>query len=246
MEKNNENSHASRSVEDIVLYVPLMLLVAVVVALFIFRLISDRAREHRRQMCVYNPSHAVFTRSSALRSFFHRHLLHAPICGHRHNLEYRLFERKVILGTVPSRIQALFLLTYTALNVALCVGTMPFSRNSPDSVLRRLSSNTGILAVANLIPLVITAGRNNPLIPLLRTSYYKFNLVHRWLGRIVVAESLAHTVGMLIIASKRRMLLGAGLVQRTIAYMDTDGWNRVPYVLATVDVVIFGVMVRPA
>ncbi len=38
------------------------------------------------------------------------------------------------------------------------------------------------------------AGRNNPLIALLGMSFDSFNLLHRWFGRIVVLEALAHTV----------------------------------------------------
>jgi len=37
------------------------------------------------------------------------------------------------------------------------------------------------------------AGRNNPLINWLNLSFDTFNLLHRWFGRIVVLEALAHT-----------------------------------------------------
>uniref|UniRef100_A0A093VD47 ferric-chelate reductase (NADPH) n=1 Tax=Talaromyces marneffei PM1 TaxID=1077442 RepID=A0A093VD47_TALMA len=57
---------------------------------------------------------------------------------------------------------------------------------------------TGTLAIVNLVPLVITAGRNNPLILVLRVPFDAFNLVHRWLGRIVVAEAVAHTMAVLV------------------------------------------------
>lgn len=244
MAENSDNKHPHASVEDIVLYIPLMALVGVVAVLFISRLMSDRAREHRRRMCVYSPSHALFTQSSDIRAFFHRHLFHAPVFGYKYNLEYRLFGRRLQLGTTPSRIQGVFLLAYTALNVALCVGTVPLSkRDSSDAAIRRLSSNAGILAVANLIPLVITAGRNNPLIPLLRTSFNKFNLVHRWLGRIVVAEALTHAVIALTIAAGRCMFLEPESSD-VGANNAIDGWDGVPHVLFTVDIFIFGFMVR--
>ena len=48
------------------------------------------------------------------------------------------------------------------------------------------------------IPLFIFAGRNNPLIPWLNISFDTFNLLHRWFGRIVVLEALAHTLAFLI------------------------------------------------
>jgi hypothetical protein len=37
------------------------------------------------------------------------------------------------------------------------------------------------------------AARNNPLINWLNMSFDTFNLLHRWFGRIVVLEALAHT-----------------------------------------------------
>src|SRR6187402_2972801 len=45
-----------------------------------------------------------------------------------------------------------------------------------------------------MIPLIILAGRNNPLIPLLQISFDTYNLIHRWMGRIVVLESVIHTL----------------------------------------------------
>jgi hypothetical protein len=44
------------------------------------------------------------------------------------------------------------------------------------------------------VPLFIMAGRNNPLISWLNLSFDSFNLLHRWFGRIVVLETIAHTV----------------------------------------------------
>lgn len=38
------------------------------------------------------------------------------------------------------------------------------------------------------------AGRNNPLIKWLNISFDTFNLLHRWLGRIVILEAVAHTL----------------------------------------------------
>lgn len=44
------------------------------------------------------------------------------------------------------------------------------------------------------IPLFIMAARNNPLINWLNLSFDTFNLLHRWTGRIVVLEALAHSI----------------------------------------------------
>lgn len=41
---------------------------------------------------------------------------------------------------------------------------------------------------------MILASRNNPLINVLNISYDTFNLLHRWFGRIVALEVLAHAI----------------------------------------------------
>ncbi len=53
------------------------------------------------------------------------------------------------------------------------------------------------MAMVNLVPLFLMAGRNNPLIKLLGISFDTFNLLHRWLGRIVALEILAHALAFL-------------------------------------------------
>lgn len=62
------------------------------------------------------------------------------------------------------------------------------------TLLQHLGNRAGTLAIVNLFPLVILAGRNNPLIGLLNISYDTFNLLHRWFGRIVVALALTHGI----------------------------------------------------
>jgi len=45
-----------------------------------------------------------------------------------------------------------------------------------------------------MVPLFVLAGRNNPLIVWLRISFDTYNLIHRWLGRIVILEAVAHSL----------------------------------------------------
>lgn len=42
------------------------------------------------------------------------------------------------------------------------------------------------------------AARNNPLINWMNMSFDTFNLLHRWFGRIVVLEALAHTIAWIV------------------------------------------------
>lgn len=45
----------------------------------------------------------------------------------------------------------------------------------------------------NMASLFVFSARNNPLIPILGIPFDTFNLFHRWVGRIVVVQALAHT-----------------------------------------------------
>ena len=77
------------------------------------------------------------------------------------------------------------------MNVAVCVVTVPYGKDE-HTVSGMVRNRTGTMATVNLMALVLMAGRNNPLITLLRVPFDTYNLLHRWLGRIVVLEALAH------------------------------------------------------
>ncbi|KAL8773339.1 MAG: hypothetical protein Q9209_001733 [Squamulea sp. 1 TL-2023] len=62
------------------------------------------------------------------------------------------------------------------------------------AVLAELRGRTGHLAFINMMPLMVFGGRNNLLIPLLRVSFDTFNIFHRWIGRLVAMEAIAHTI----------------------------------------------------
>ena len=63
-----------------------------------------------------------------------------------------------------------------------------------------LRGRSGYLAVWNCLALFVLMARNNPLIPFLKISYDTFNLFHRWIGRIVVIESVIHTFAWAVVA----------------------------------------------
>jgi hypothetical protein len=62
------------------------------------------------------------------------------------------------------------------------------------ALVAELRGRSGTLAVLNMIPLFLLACRNNPLIPVLQIDFGTFNLLHRWLGRIVVFEVITHVI----------------------------------------------------
>lgn len=120
-----------------------------------------------------------------------KHLLYAPLWKKRHNREFKL-SSAVNMGTLPSRWHALILIVYFAMNIAYTL-ILDYSRENHYSVVAELRGRSGVLAICNMIALVILAGRNNPLIGWLQISFDTYNLLHRWMGRMVVLEALVHT-----------------------------------------------------
>ncbi|KAI9814227.1 MAG: hypothetical protein M1827_003393 [Pycnora praestabilis] len=120
-----------------------------------------------------------------------KHLLYAPLWRNRHNREIRL-SSAISVGTLPSRFHMILLVSYLASNIAYC-SILDYNQKDRASLIAELRGRSGALSVLNMIPLIILAGRNNPLIPLLRVSFDTYNLLHRWMGRVVVIEALIHT-----------------------------------------------------
>jgi hypothetical protein len=119
-----------------------------------------------------------------------KHILYSPLFRVRHNREFQL-STAINIGTLPTRFQTFFLVGYLVGNIVFCVYKLDYSVTA--TMLGELRNRTGVMSTVNMVPLFILAGRNNPLIGLLGISFDTFNLVHRWLGRIVVLEALAHT-----------------------------------------------------
>ncbi|GKZ88642.1 hypothetical protein AnigIFM59636_009169 [Aspergillus niger] len=128
---------------------------------------------------------------SSLWANVKKHLLYAPLGRKRHNREIQL-SSAINVGTLPSRFQVILVVLYLASQVAYCT-LLDYNANVKAALVAELRGRSGTLAVLNMVPLFILAGRNNPLIPLLHVSFDTYNLLHRWLGRIVVLESVVHT-----------------------------------------------------
>jgi predicted ferric reductase len=124
-----------------------------------------------------------------------KHVLYAPMFRVQHNREMQLTSA-ISMGTLPSRGHFLILGTYTITNLIYCLA-LPWSTHDSDVIWVNLRARSGMLAAINLIPTVLFALRNNPLIWMLQTPYDTFNLLHRWTARIFIAESIAHTVAWL-------------------------------------------------
>ncbi|KYK60920.1 ferric reductase [Drechmeria coniospora] len=125
-----------------------------------------------------------------------KHVTYAPLWNKRHNREIRL-SSAINIGTLPSRLQFVLLALYLCSNAAY-IFALNYGVENKFALCAELRGRSGTLAVVNMVPLVIFAGRNNPLIALLRISFDTYNLLHRWIGRIVVVEAVIHTVAWAI------------------------------------------------
>ncbi|CAG8887966.1 unnamed protein product [Penicillium egyptiacum] len=150
---------------------------------------SSRFSCYLRQIaCLSNKRQQYFRPARRWLAAIRKHILYASLFHNRRHREFRL-SAAANMGALPSRTHSMLLIGILAMNVTLCTVNVPYSSDRAAKVIR---NRTGIMATMNLIPLVLFAGRNNPLIYILRVPYDTFNLFHRWLARIVVLQALAH------------------------------------------------------
>lgn len=168
----------------------LIVLAAVVGALATYRAVVFSVCYIRTLTCLNNDTQKYFVTPSAVYALIKEHILYAPMFRKRHNREFRL-SSAMHMGMLPTRFQFFFLSAVVGMNVACCVVEIPWD-GPYAQMMPVLRNRTGSLAVVNLIPLVLMAARNNPLISLLNISFDNFNLMHRWFGRIVVVEAVVH------------------------------------------------------
>ncbi|KAI9929087.1 hypothetical protein ASPWEDRAFT_49259 [Aspergillus wentii DTO 134E9] len=149
-----------------------------------------RFSDHLRRLASFNSEQRYFVTPNATFAKVKNHLIYAALFRTRHNREFQL-SSAINMGTLPSRFHGLLIFGIVVMNIVLCVVTVPYKKDE-QTVSGIIRNRTGTMATVNLIPLVLMAGRNNPLITLLQVPFDTWNLLHRWLGRIVVLESLAH------------------------------------------------------
>lgn len=165
---------------------------SLIAALLVWRVGTESVKYVRTMTSLGNGTQSYFKYPSEKYASFKKHVLYAPLFRKRHNREFQL-SSALNVGTLPTRLQLLFLLSYFGTNVAFCVVSIDWDQPFATAA-KELRNRTGILAMVNMVPLFIMAGRNNPLISWIGLSFDTFNLLHRWFGRIVVLEALAHTI----------------------------------------------------
>ncbi|KAF4635540.1 hypothetical protein G7Y89_g2555 [Cudoniella acicularis] len=120
-----------------------------------------------------------------------KNFLIAPLFRRRHNKELQL-STAINVGTLPSRLHTFFLSFYVLSNLIYCC-LLDYHGQPRAALLAEARGRTGHLAVMNILPLFLFSTRNNPFVSLLGVPFDTFNLFHRWVGRIVVIQSVAHT-----------------------------------------------------
>jgi len=165
---------------------------AVSVAVILWKVLDIANKWTRTVVCINNDRQRYFALPRPKLAWVKKNILYAPVLRKRHNREIQM-STAINVGTLPTRFQLLFLIAYFATNVAFCVIDIDYS-DEWENVTRLVRNRTGVLSVINMIPLFLLAGRNNPLIPLLGISFDTYNLIHRWFGRIVILEAVAHTL----------------------------------------------------
>lgn len=155
-----------------------------------------RASMHLRHMVSMNmsaeaPSHNQFrNHKTDFWWKFKKYVLYAPLGKMRHNTNIKFGNMEI--GCMPTKFHTLLVFAFFMSNVAFCCA-LDFSAVNKYAVVAELRGRTGVLAIINMVALVLLAGRNNPLIAVLQISFDTYNLLHRWIGRVVVIESLLHT-----------------------------------------------------
>ncbi|KAI9736622.1 MAG: hypothetical protein M1834_000826 [Cirrosporium novae-zelandiae] len=170
----------------------LIALGSVAIAVVIVNIILHTARYVRHLACLgATNTQRYFLVPNMTWAKIKEHILYAPLFRTRHNREFHL-SSALSMGTLPTRFQSLFICGIVGMNVAYCVTYIDWHTEATE-YLGALRNRSGTIAVVNLIPLFVMAARNNPLIQGLGISFDTFNLMHRWLGRIIVVEALVHT-----------------------------------------------------
>ncbi|TEY45966.1 hypothetical protein BOTCAL_0325g00090 [Botryotinia calthae] len=167
-----------------------IVLASLIGGMIVWRVVMESVKYIRTMASLNNETQRYFAIPSSGFAKFKKHVLYAPVFSKRHNREIQM-GRAINVGTLPTRFQLAFLLAYFGTNIAFCVVSITWDQ-SYATVAQQLRNRTGILAVVNMIPLFIMAARNNPLINWLNCSFDTFNLLHRWTGRIVTLQMIAH------------------------------------------------------
>ncbi|KAJ5290072.1 uncharacterized protein N7443_010325 [Penicillium atrosanguineum] len=174
--------------------VPLFVVGGLVAILFAWRTVIRVRHRRRSKMALMNDDQRGLSRTNTVISSLKKHLLYAPLFGNRHSREFRFM--RLHMGSAPLRLEMILLLIYLALNVVFVIVTVDWWEGFSKKMFQ-LKYAAGHLAVMNTPGLVLSAGRNNPLVALLGLSFDTFNFMHRWVGRVIAVNAVIHMSAVL-------------------------------------------------
>jgi hypothetical protein len=173
---------------------------SLILSALLYRVAISSSRYIRTLTCLNTDRQLYFLKPNQAFAFIKKHIMDAPLFRKRHAEDLQL-SSVTSGGALPTRLEFMLIAGTLGINIALCVVRIHWSEGK-EVVLSELRNRTGVLALGNLLPLFVVALRNNPLILLLNIPFEAFNMIHRWLGRIVVLEVICHTLCHLAFAIK--------------------------------------------
>ncbi len=220
------------------LAVPLFAIGGFVAILLLWRTVVRIRHRHRSQLAQQVDDQAQLSRTNSVYASLKKHVFYAPACGARHSREFRLF--RLHMGTLPSRLEVILLVTYIVLNFIFVVVMVDWWKGFSDKMYQ-LKYAAGHLAVMNTPGLVLSAGRNNPLVQLLGLPFDTFNFMHRWVGRVIAANAVVHMSAVLADqAYMRTYEIDHG--GRFISNVCPDGTDHILYTIWQMPFYIYGLV----
>ncbi|KAF1837424.1 hypothetical protein BDW02DRAFT_141774 [Decorospora gaudefroyi] len=207
----------------------LYMLVGISAVLLGLRIANMWWKHSRHLSAMGNPKQKYWeTNRTTWWPWLNRHVLVAPFWKKKHNAQFQI-SSAIDNGTLPGRWHTIMLVIYVGLNAAWCLA-LPYNTLDHKETIAALRGRSGTLAALNLIPTILFALRNNPLITLLQVSYDDFNLFHRWAARITIVEAIVHTAAWLhnTIQASGWEAVSAGLATEA-----SYGWGMVSTVCFT-------------
>lgn len=122
---------------------------AVAIALLVWRVYNLFIHKVRHVACLNNEKQRYFAIPHTKLSWIKQNALYAPVLRKRHNREIQM-SSAVNFGTLPTRLETLFLILYFATNVIFSVMGVPFTGEEVKAA-STFRDRTGILSVVNMV-----------------------------------------------------------------------------------------------
>ncbi|KAK9244097.1 ferric reductase NAD binding domain-containing protein [Lipomyces tetrasporus] len=148
----------------------------------------------------YRMCHSRLGKRGRLSASIQKHVILPALFGYRH--VEPVFICGIPLTTVPLRWQAYSCAIFIVLNLIFLVAEFNVTK-AASSVIDETSqaalyaaNRSGIMAVTLMVPLLQFAGRNSLLTRMTGWSNDTYKLFHRWTARILVLDSMIHTIAI--------------------------------------------------